>query len=164
MATKVVVCPECESPVEAGRFSCSSCGAVVAAVATVARSFAPAPAATPTPVEEVVPEPAPPAEAPLLVDPVDVADDGWDATADEPVVEEVASPEPEPEIGAGAGRGARRRAGRRRSGRGVRAGATGHELAGDAGVARSRGPFAAPSPLQRPDVGDGARRRRGRCR
>lgn len=97
MATKVVVCPECESPVEAGRFSCSSCGAVVAAVATVARSFAPAPAATPTPVEEVVPEPTPLAEEPLPVGPVDVAEDGWDAAADEPVVEEVASPEPEPE-------------------------------------------------------------------
>jgi len=53
MATKVVVCPECESPVEAGRFSCSSCGAVVAAVASVSRSFAPAPAVAPAPVEEV---------------------------------------------------------------------------------------------------------------
>ena len=96
MATKVVVCPECESPVEAGRFSCPSCGAVVAAVATVARSFAPAPAVTPTPVEEVVPEPAP-AEEPLLVEPVDVADDGWDSAGDEPLVVAVASPEPDPE-------------------------------------------------------------------
>jgi len=97
MATKVVVCPECESPVEAGRFSCASCGAVVAAVATVARSFAPAPAVTPTPVEELVPEPGPPAEEPLLVHPVDAADDGWDAAGDEPLVEEVTSPEPEPQ-------------------------------------------------------------------
>src|SRR4029079_12650462 len=91
MATKVVVCPECESPVEAGRFSCVSCGAVVAAVATFSRSFAPAPAVTPTPVEEVVPEPAP-AEEPLLVEPVDVADDGWDSAGGEPPVVAVASP------------------------------------------------------------------------
>ena len=129
MATKVVVCPECESPVEAGRFSCSSCGAVVAAIATVARSFAPAPATTPAAIEEVVPEPAPPTEAPPLVHPVHVADDGWDAIGDEPepepsdpagaaLVEEVASPEPEPDPAR-----AHRRPGRRSSGRGVRPGA-----------------------------------------
>lgn len=47
MATKVVVCPECESPLPSGRYSCSSCGALLAAVATEVRSFAPAPPETP---------------------------------------------------------------------------------------------------------------------
>ena len=42
MATKTVVCPECDSPLAPGRFSCSVCGALVASVATVSRSFAPA--------------------------------------------------------------------------------------------------------------------------
>ena len=41
MATKTVVCPECDSPLAPGRFSCSVCGALVASVATVSRSFAP---------------------------------------------------------------------------------------------------------------------------
>ena len=41
MATKTVVCPECDSPLAPGRFSCSVCGALVAAVATMSRSFAP---------------------------------------------------------------------------------------------------------------------------
>jgi hypothetical protein len=39
MATKTVVCPECDSPLAPGRFSCSVCGALVASVATVSRSF-----------------------------------------------------------------------------------------------------------------------------
>src|SRR5512144_569159 len=39
MATKVVVCPACETPLVPGRFSCSSCGALVAAVASYSRSF-----------------------------------------------------------------------------------------------------------------------------
>lgn len=41
MATKTVVCPECDSPLAPGRFACSVCGALVASVATVSRSFAP---------------------------------------------------------------------------------------------------------------------------
>ena len=41
MATKSVVCPECDSPLAPGRFSCSVCGALVAAVATMSRPFAP---------------------------------------------------------------------------------------------------------------------------
>ena len=41
MATKTVVCPECDSPLAPGRFSCSVCGALVASVATMSRSFAP---------------------------------------------------------------------------------------------------------------------------
>ncbi len=39
MATKTVVCPECDAPLSPGRFACSSCGALVASVATVSRSF-----------------------------------------------------------------------------------------------------------------------------
>jgi len=90
MATKVVVCPECESPVDAGRFSCSSCGAVVAAVASAARSFAPAPAVAPAPVEAVVPEPA--VAASVVADRADPADDGWDL----PEAEVEPDPVPEP--------------------------------------------------------------------
>ena len=41
MATKTVVCPECDSPLAPGRFACSACGAVVASVATMSRPFAP---------------------------------------------------------------------------------------------------------------------------
>ena len=41
MATKTVVCPECDSPLAPGRFSCSVCGALVASVATMSRPFAP---------------------------------------------------------------------------------------------------------------------------
>jgi hypothetical protein len=55
MATKVVVCPECESALEPGRFSCPTCGALVAAVASVPRSFAPAPEAV-APVVEPAPD------------------------------------------------------------------------------------------------------------
>lgn len=53
MATKTVVCPECDSPLAPGRFSCSVCGALVASVATMSRPFAPV-------VESV----APPADVP----------------------------------------------------------------------------------------------------
>jgi hypothetical protein len=55
MATKVVVCPECESALEPGRFSCPTCGAVVAAVASMPRSFTPALEAAP-PVVEPAPD------------------------------------------------------------------------------------------------------------
>jgi hypothetical protein len=55
MATKVMVCPQCESPVVTGRFSCQSCGVVVAAVASDARRFA-----RPEPVVPPVLEPAAP--------------------------------------------------------------------------------------------------------
>jgi hypothetical protein len=64
MATKTVVCPECDSPLAPGRFSCSVCGALVASVATVSRSFAPVagPAAQPVAAEDapLPAEPAPP--------------------------------------------------------------------------------------------------------
>ena len=79
MATKTVVCPECDSPLAPGRFSCSVCGALVASVATVSRSFAPvaeqvahsvAAEAAPPPAEPAPPVPtvaAPVATAPSAV-------------------------------------------------------------------------------------------------
>src|SRR3954470_10134710 len=72
MATKVVVCPECESPLQPGRFSCSSCGAVLAAVATVVRSFAPPPAESP--VVAAVPEDS---ALPAAVEPARWIPPGW---------------------------------------------------------------------------------------
>jgi hypothetical protein len=62
MATKTVVCPECDSPLAPGRFSCSVCGALVASVATVSRSFAPVAEPIAQPVAaEAAPLPAEPA-------------------------------------------------------------------------------------------------------
>jgi hypothetical protein len=69
MATKTVVCPECDSPLAPGRFSCSVCGALVASVATMSRSFAPG-------VEPVTPSdhaPAAPAVAQAVAWPAEVA-------------------------------------------------------------------------------------------
>lgn len=62
MATRTVVCPECDSPLSPGRFACSFCGALVAAVATVARSFNPADQASPPVLMS-----APPDEPPMPV-------------------------------------------------------------------------------------------------
>jgi hypothetical protein len=59
MATKTVVCPECDSPLAPGRFSCSVCGALVASVATMSRSFAPG-------VESAAPPAVEPAAAPVV--------------------------------------------------------------------------------------------------
>ena len=56
MATKVIVCPECESPLVPGRFSCQSCGVVVAAVASEIRSFARAEPTVPPVLEPSAPE------------------------------------------------------------------------------------------------------------
>jgi hypothetical protein len=39
MATKVLVCPECGSEVGPGRFACTTCGAMLAAVASAPRPF-----------------------------------------------------------------------------------------------------------------------------
>ena len=39
MATKMLVCPECESAVAPGRFACPSCGTLLAAVASAQRSL-----------------------------------------------------------------------------------------------------------------------------
>lgn len=55
MATKTVVCPECDSPLAPGRFSCSVCGALVASVATMPRPFAPVDAVAPRVEVEVAP-------------------------------------------------------------------------------------------------------------
>jgi hypothetical protein len=58
MATRMVVCPECDTPLSPGRLACSACGALVASVASAIRTFpAEAPPAL-LPVEEAVPEPA----------------------------------------------------------------------------------------------------------
>jgi hypothetical protein len=67
MATKTVVCPECDSPLAPGRFSCSVCGALVASVATVSRSFAPVAEQM---AYSVAAEAAPPAEPPEPAPPV----------------------------------------------------------------------------------------------
>lgn len=71
MATRTVVCPECDSPLAPGRFACPTCGALVASVATVSRPFMPAeptlpPVVTPAtqaepPSPVIAAEPAPPA-------------------------------------------------------------------------------------------------------
>ena len=79
MATRTVVCPECESPLSPGRFSCSACGALVASVATVARAFT-----EPDVLNSVEPEAeAEVARAPRSVDTLIAADDGWDEVRDE---------------------------------------------------------------------------------
>jgi len=60
MATRMVVCPECDTPLSPGRLACSACGALVASVASAVRTFPAEAPVTPvlTPVEEVA-EPAP---------------------------------------------------------------------------------------------------------
>ena len=61
MATKTVVCPECDAPLSPGRFACSSCGALVASVATVSRSFTQAQVVLPPILASAIAdEPAPP--------------------------------------------------------------------------------------------------------
>lgn len=73
MATKTVVCPECASPLTPGRFACSSCGALVASVASSARTFSTVdPELARMPV--TMAPPPPPA-----VPPVEVAADETDA-------------------------------------------------------------------------------------
>jgi hypothetical protein len=39
MATKTIVCPECQAPVVPGRYACAQCGALLASVALTPRSF-----------------------------------------------------------------------------------------------------------------------------
>lgn len=58
MTTRTVVCPDCETPLAPGRFSCSFCGALVASVASAPRPLHPTGYAA-SPVLEGVP----PAEA-----------------------------------------------------------------------------------------------------
>lgn len=56
MATKLVVCPECTAPLSPGRFACPSCGALVAAVATVSRPFTSVEAVPPPILAPAIPE------------------------------------------------------------------------------------------------------------
>jgi hypothetical protein len=58
MATKLLVCPECASEVAPGRFACTSCGALLAAVASVPRTMGWMESMTPPAVN-----PAPPTRA-----------------------------------------------------------------------------------------------------
>jgi hypothetical protein len=95
MATKVVVCPECESALEPGRFSCPSCGTLVAAIASTARSFTPVPESVP-PVLESAPADAAaalPADAPRsdAADGDALDDEGWDLPEAEPEPEAAAA-------------------------------------------------------------------------
>jgi hypothetical protein len=63
MATKTVVCPECDAPLSPGRFACPSCGALVASVATVPRSFSHAEPALPRILDMAMPDEPPSAPA-----------------------------------------------------------------------------------------------------
>jgi hypothetical protein len=54
MATRTVVCPNCDTPLAPGRFSCSSCGALVASVASASRPLLSAEVAA-APILEGVP-------------------------------------------------------------------------------------------------------------
>ena len=61
MATKLLVCPECASAIAPGRFACTSCGALLASVATAPRTLgwtdAPSPPALTPSAPERVSEP-----------------------------------------------------------------------------------------------------------
>ena len=55
MATKLLVCPECASEVAPGRFACTSCGALLASVASAPRSLGWTEAMTPPAVNPASP-------------------------------------------------------------------------------------------------------------
>jgi hypothetical protein len=55
MATKMLVCPECESAVTPGRFACTSCGALLASVASAPRSLSQTESMTPPSVSPAAP-------------------------------------------------------------------------------------------------------------
>src|SRR5580765_2558073 len=60
MATKLLVCPECASEVAPGRFACTSCGALLASVASAPRALGWTEAMTPpavSPASPVINEP-----------------------------------------------------------------------------------------------------------
>ena len=86
MATKVIVCPECESPLVPGRFSCQSCGVVVAAVASETRSFARAEPTVPPVLEPFAPESTLHPEDPAAFAYGDEVDAPADVNEDEPLV------------------------------------------------------------------------------
>ncbi|HEV8545909.1 MAG TPA: hypothetical protein VGQ64_06425 [Candidatus Limnocylindrales bacterium] len=85
MATKTLVCPECESPLAPGRFSCSSCGALVASVATAARPFAALEPVVPPVLTEIAPpnpaESAVPNTATPATDGVEAVPENWSEPA-----------------------------------------------------------------------------------
>lgn len=87
MATKTVVCPECGSGVAPGRYACSACGSLLAAVSPTARR----------PLVEIAAEP----DEPLLADdPDDDAGGGPDPRPErEPESESEPEVEGEPESG-----------------------------------------------------------------
>ena len=68
MATKLLVCPECASEVAPGRFACTSCGALLASVASAPRALGWMEAVTPPAVSSL-----PPADVESVVDPVEPA-------------------------------------------------------------------------------------------
>lgn len=69
MATRTVVCPECDAPLAPGRFACGECGALLATVASGSRSLFPAAVATP-PEEPYAPDaPEDPAEQEVVAGP-----------------------------------------------------------------------------------------------
>jgi hypothetical protein len=75
LATKTLACPECESPLAPGRFSCSSCGALVASVATAPRPFAALEPVVPPVLTDIAPPaPAEAAAAPAETPPTDVVE------------------------------------------------------------------------------------------
>ena len=55
MATRTVVCPDCDAPLAPGRLSCSSCGALVASVASKSRPLLPTEFTAAAPVLEGMP-------------------------------------------------------------------------------------------------------------
>lgn len=98
MATKTVVCPDCERPVEPGRYSCSGCGALLVPVAgaRIAPSNGgaaePAPAREPDVLQRV-------AEAPELW-PAAAPDSLWTEAAvrsEDPAADVAPEPAPDPE-------------------------------------------------------------------
>ncbi len=68
MATKLLVCPECASEVAPGRFACTSCGALLASVASAPRALGWMEAMTPPAVSS-----PPPADVESIVDAVEPA-------------------------------------------------------------------------------------------
>jgi hypothetical protein len=78
MATKMLVCPECASAIAPGRFACTSCGALLASVATAPRTLGWAEAPSPPALTPAAPERS--SESPM------------DADSTDPVTAEAAEP------------------------------------------------------------------------
>lgn len=78
MATKTVVCPECGSPVDPGRYACAECGALLAAVGPAPRGHSATAVATAATEAADVADPDVPADADGIVDPRSVGDSAAD--------------------------------------------------------------------------------------